>query len=440
MPSEQFTDCLSMKIQLAPLRLFVVFSLAAVALQAKGDDWPQWRGPFRTGHAASDALPITGLPTELKPLWKIRAGGGFSSPVISGKKLLYLDEQTGQEHAHLVDTSNGKEIWNIAYAPVFQDEWGAGPRSTPIMDGDRAYILSCTGEFRCLNLADGKTIWQTSFERDFGVKFLGSKANEGTASRRGNNGSGVIHGDEILVPVGSQNGASLVAFNKRSGKVLWKSLNDEAAYSSLISATLAGAEQIVAFTADALLAVAPDDGHLLWRVPFKTDAKRHAASPVIFGDSVTVNSQTIGLVCERITRDSSASFKATEGWANKTLKINLATPVEVDGYFYSEGVQGDYVCVDAKTGKLEWSQPGFGKPDKKDYASTIVVKQNLLILNYNGQLVLAVADPTKYHELGRLQVCGNTWSHPAYAHGRLFIRDGRELLALQLADGAQAAR
>ncbi|HMC27452.1 MAG TPA: PQQ-binding-like beta-propeller repeat protein [Verrucomicrobiae bacterium] len=429
-----------MKIQLAPLGFFFALSLAATTLQARGDDWPQWRGPLRNGHAASDAPAINSLPTELHAVWKIRVGGGFSSPVISANKLLYLDEQNGQEHAHLLDTSTGKEIWNIAYAPVFQDEWGAGPRSTPIIDDDRAYVLSCTGEFRCLNLADGKTIWQTSFERDFGVKFLGSKANEGTASRRGNNGSGVIHGDAIIVPVGSQNGASLVAFNKRTGKVLWKSQNDEAAYSSLIAATLAGAEQILAFSADALLAVAPDDGHLLWRVPFKTDAKRHAASPVIFGDTVTVNSQTIGLVCERITRDSSASFKASDAWINKQLKINLATPVEVDGYFYSEGVQGDYVCVDARTGKLQWSQPGFGKPDKKDYASTIVVKQNLLILTYNGQLILAAANPAKYREIARLQVCGNTWSHPAYAQGRLYVRDGRELLALQLAGSDSALK
>jgi len=164
-----------MKIQLAPLGFFFALSLAATTLQARGDDWPQWRGPLRNGHAASDAPAINSLPTELHAVWKIRVGGGFSSPVISANKLLYLDEQNGQEHAHLLDTSTGKEIWNIAYAPVFQDEWGAGPRSTPIIDDDRAYVLSCTGEFRCLNLADGKTIWQTSFERDFGVKFLAAK-------------------------------------------------------------------------------------------------------------------------------------------------------------------------------------------------------------------------------------------------------------------------
>src|SRR6266850_2391462 len=421
-----------MKTYLFFLRTLPLALLAAVNFNAGADEWPQWRGPFRTGHAASDALQVTALPTELQPVWRVRVGGGFSSPVVSGNKLVYQDEHDGQEYAHLLDASTGKEVWNIAYATVFQDEWGAGPRSTPIIDEDRAYLLSCTGEFRCLNLADGKTIWQTSFERDFGVKFLGSKANEGTASRRGNNGSGVIYRETITLPVGNTHGASLVCFNKLNGKVLWKSQNDEAAYSSFMVANLAGADQIVAFTADSLLAVKPADGSLLWRVPLKTDAKRHAASPVIFEETVMVNSQTIGLVCERISQDS-GGFKATEAWANKPLKINLATPVELGGFLYSQGVNKDYVCVDARTGKVKWSEPGFGRGDKKDCSFTIVVQKSLLILTYDGQLLLIAADPSKYKELGRLQVCGNTWNHPAYSHGRLFVRDGRELLCLQLA-------
>ncbi len=414
------------------LRSIVLRVLAIVAIHSAGraSDWPQWRGPLRNGQAGPDVLAIPSLPRDLHPEWRLPIGGGFSSPIVSGGKLVFLDEREGQEWAHLIDASVGKEIWKVAYAPVFQDEWGAGPRSTPIIDGDRLYVQACNGEFRCLQLADGKTIWKTSFEGDFGVKFLGSKAKEGTASRRGNNGSGVIYRDRIVLPVGNTDGASLVCFDKLTGKVLWKSQSDEAAYSSFMAARLAGTEQIVAFTADALLAVLPDTGRLLWRVPLKTDAKRHAGSPVIFGDNVVVNSQTIGLICEHITQESGV-FKATEAWSDKSLKINLATPVEVEGNLYCQGVNKDYLCINGGTGKVLWSETGFGRGDKKDYSSTILIDHNLLILTYEGQLVLAAADPSKYKELGRLQVCGNTWSHPAYAQGRLFIRDGRELLCLK---------
>jgi outer membrane protein assembly factor BamB len=319
----------------------------------------------------------------------------------------------------------------VEYAEAFQDEWGIGPRATPILDQERLYVQSCSGEFHCLDFKDGKTIWQTSFEKDFGVKFLGSKANSGTASRRGNNGSGVINGDRIVLPVGNTEGASLVCFDKKTGKVLWKSGDDEAAYSSFMVATLAGVKQVVAFTADGLLGADLENGRILWRVPLKTNAKRHAATPVIGDDTVMVNSHTFGLVCFKISKDS-GGFKATEKWANKDLKINLATPVVVGQYLYCQGANKDYVCADITTGELKWARAGFGS-GKRDYSSTIVAGKHLLVLTEDGTLLLLETNPTKYVELSRLQVCGNTWSFPAYADGKLFVRDGRELICLKLA-------
>jgi outer membrane protein assembly factor BamB len=413
--------------------IILIFALSgATALAstlASGRDWPQWRGPNRTGYA-TDAPTITLLPTELKPLWKIDVGGGFAAPVVKGNALIYVDENGAREFAHRLDASTGKEVWKFDYAKMESDEWGAGPRATPIIDGERVYIQSMNGEFRCLDIASGKTIWQTSFAQDFGVKFLGSKAGEGTASRRGNNGSGVIAGDKLVLPVGNTDGASLVCFNKNDGKVLWKSGADEAAYSSFVTATLAGVPQVVAFTADALLGAALEDGKILWRVPLKTNAKRHAATPVIDGDNVIVNSHTIGLVAFRISKDT-GDFNASPAWANKDLKINLATPVLVDGHLYCQGASKDYVCAEAATGKLKWSQPGFGL-GRRDYSSTIVVGKNLLVLTEDGTLLLLQPNPEKYTELARLQVCGNTWSFPAYANGKLYVRDTRNLQCIDL--------
>jgi hypothetical protein len=106
--------------------------------------------------------------------------------------------------------------------------------------------------------------------------------------------------------------------------------------------------------------------------------------------------------------------------------------VVVGQYLYCQGANKDYICADAKTGELKWSQPGFGS-GKKDYSSTIVLGRNLLVLSEDGTLLLLEANPAKYTELGRLQACGNTWSFPAYADGKLFVRDGRQLLCLDLA-------
>ena len=412
-----------------PLLLGAVLLRPAVATAATAD-WPQWLGPDRNGHVASGVTAPATLPKELKAVWKVSSGGGFSAPVVAGGKLVYLDENGSREIAHCLDAATGKELWQIDYADRFEDEWGAGPRATPIIDRDRVYVQSCNGELRCLSLGDGKVIWGANFEKDFGVKFLGSKANEGTASRRGNNGSGVIDGDRFIVPVGATDGASLVCFDKRTGKVLWKSGTDEAAYSSFITATLAGTRQVVALTADALCGAAIDTGKILWRVPLKTNAKRHAATPVIIGDTVAVNSHTFGILCFKIAKQGDA-FTAERAWANTEQKINLATPVLAGGNLYSQGAARDYVCVDAKTGVTKWKQTGFGL-GKKDYASTIALDDRLLVLTEDGQLLLLAANPEKYTELSRLQVCGNTWSYPAFADGRLYVRDARQLLCVDL--------
>jgi outer membrane protein assembly factor BamB len=148
---------------------------------------------------------------------------------------------------------------------------------------------------------------------------------------------------------------------------------------------------------------------------------------------VVVNSHTLGLLAFHIAKEGDGQ-KATPAWANKDLKINLATPVLVGGYLYCQGANRDYVCVEAATGQLKWAQTGFGL-GKKDYASTIAIGEKLLVFTEDGQARLLAATPAKYTELGRLQVCGNTWSYPAYANGRLYARDARQLVCVDLATG-----
>lgn len=419
----------------------LLLSLVAVSSVSflPASDWPQWRGPNRDGHPEAGSPPVSSLPKELKPIWKRPIGPGFSSPVVARGKVIYLDEQDGKEVAHCVEANTGKELWNTPVATSAGDEWGTGPRCTPFIDGDRAYFQSMNGEFRCVDFADGKSRWGVAF-KDYGISFS-TKSAEGTAARRGNIGSGIVEGGYVYVPVGAK-GASIVCFDKLNGKEIWKTGDDEAAYSSFVIATLSGTKQLVAFTAEALTGLELKTGQQLWRVPFRTGAKRHAGTPVVHGDTVTVNSQTIGLVCTRVVKNGT-EWSATPLWVNKPLTINLSSPVLMDGHFYSYGPirTKDFVCVDATTGELKWTQSGFGiGKDQTDYASAIATGKNVLILTYDGQLVLMAANPEKYTELGRVQVCGKTWSHPALADGKLYVRDARELQCLDLNAKAVALR
>ena len=401
------------------LRWFLLALLATVSSPA--GDWPQWRGPNRDGFSAPGETISTQAILEPKQLWKIKIGGGFSSPIVFSNRVIYLDENGSQEIAHMVNAADGKEIWNVAYAPVFEDEWGAGPRATPFSDGERIFVQSCNGEFRSLNFATGKTEWRLNFA-DYGVKFRGSKSNEGIASRRGNNGAGILDGSDVLVPVGSPDGATIVCMDKKSGAVKWKSGDDEAAYSSLMVADLANRRQVVMFTADALTGFDRGTGKVLWRAPLVTAAKRHAMTPVIHGNEIVVNSHTFGMICFEIQKQGD-SFKAVKKWKNSQAKVNLCTPVWLGDALYSHGENKNFICVDASSGKLRWSTPGFGA----QYSSVLCDGKNLLAITDFGEAVLIEPNPEKYNELARGQLVGKTWNHPALAEGKLIIRDQRSL-------------
>lgn len=406
---------------------FTVTALLCTFALSHAGDWPQWRGPSRDGHTAT-ALTEAIKTSEPQSVWRVAVGPGFSSPVVSQNKVVYCGGEGSREVAYCLDAATGKQLWRAEISNLFQDEWGAGTRSTPSIDGDRVYVQSCDGEFRCLSLADGKPIWRKNFEADFGVAFLGSKAREGTASRRGNNGSSVVDGDAVIIPVGGVDGASVVALDKMTGRLLWKSGNDEAAYSSLVVADLAGRRQVVGFLADSLMGFDRKSGEVLWRVPLRTNAKRHTATPLVFGDNVVVNSHTFGMICFQVA-SADGKFTVKERWVSRDTKINLATAVLVDGHLYSHGPSKDFVSVNAATGQRNWTAPGFGK----EYSATMAVAGKLLVYTDEGQLVWVEPTPSKYVELARHQVSGKNWNHPAYANGKLYVRDGRELACLNIA-------
>lgn len=404
---------------------------------AQGADWPQWRGPNRDAVVSDPAHALAALPAAPKALWKLDVGEGLASPVVAGNKLVYVDSQGGNETAHCVDAATGKVLWTAVAGPLAgfsPSAYGFGPRCTPFIDGDRIYTQTGGGEFRCLSMADGKVLWQKSFAKDYGVTFLANKsgdpeANETASRRHGNNGSGVVDGNRVFVPVGSVKGATLVCFDKMTGKEFWRAGNDNTAYSSVMVATLAGTRQAVHFTADALMGVDVASGKILWRVPLKTGAKRHVCTPVISGDTVIVASTSIGTIQFKIVK-AGAEFKAEKVWENLRCKTIIGSPTLVGKHLFTLGPEkkAPLVCLDAATGNQLWTNPGLA-----DYASITAVNDKLLVLNQTGELYLVKASPEKYEQLGKAKVCETTYCHPAYADGKLYVKDAKQLVAYQLA-------
>jgi outer membrane protein assembly factor BamB len=363
----------------------------------------------------------------------VKVGEGQASPVVSGGKLFYLDNQAGRETVHAIDSATGKPLWSAPLDEAFKDSQSTpGPRCTPLVNDGRVYAQSCRGELQCLDVKDGKLVWHLSYVANLGAVFIGEKGQASGATRHGYNGSPLIDGDRLFTCAGGTNGAGVVCLDKVNGKVIWKSQNDAASYAPPILATLAGRKQIVAFTVDGLIGLDAPDGQLLWRVPFKTTFGRHVTTPVTAGDVVAISSHEFGLVGVRVAKAGSGQTAAAV-WTNKPAAINFASPVVVGRHLYGVGPAKDLVCVDMESGKSAWAKEGyFTSAAGKAHGAFLVMDRTLLVLTDGGQLLLVAADPAECRELGRAQVCGFTWCNPAYADGSLFLRDAKELLCFPL--------
>jgi outer membrane protein assembly factor BamB len=378
------------------------------------------------------AMPKT-LPAEPNVLWRVKAGDSLASPVVADGEVFHVDNLAGKETVHALEAATGHEIWSKELDEAFKDAQSAsGPRCTPLFDNGRLYAQSCRGELKCFGASDGALLWRVNYVADFGASFIGEKGQAQGAARHGYNGSPVIDGDHLITLAGGTNGAGVVCLDKVRGRVVWKSGNDPAAYAPPVITTLAGRKQIIAFTCVALIGVDTRDGTELWRVPLSTTFSRHVTTPTIIGDTVFVSSHEWGLTAVQVTPAGSGQ-KAQRLWTSKEAAINFASPVAVGGYLYGLGPAKNLICVDAGTGKLAWSQPGFTVADAtKAHASFLVTGSNLLVLTDGGQLVLVAADPKEFREIARAQVCGRTWCNPAYADGKLFVRDTKELVCVSL--------
>jgi outer membrane protein assembly factor BamB len=405
----------------------------AFLLQASAEDWPQWRGPDRTGHVPQNVKVPDSLPSEPKILWRMKIGEGLASPVVASGQVVYLDHQQGKEIVHAASIETGSPIWDAPLDEAFKDNQGPiGPRCTPVVDGHRVYAQSCRGELQCLRLKDGKQVWRANFQTDFSSVFIGEKGQAQGASRHGYNGAPVVDGGKLLALAGGTNGAGVVCFDKFTGKVLWKSQNDAAAYSPPIITTLAGRKQLVAFTADSLLGLEVEAGELLWRIPLKTTFARHVTTPLVIGDSVYVASHEFGLIRARVSNES-GKLRATKEWASKEAAFNFSSPVAIGDFIYGVGPSKNLISVDAQTGKVIWSNDGFfNTPAGKAFGSILVMKNKLLVLTDGGQLLLLAANQKEGREISRAQVCGSNWCYPAYADGMLYLRDNRELMCVEL--------
>jgi len=254
--------------------------------------------------------------------------------------------------------------------------------------------------------------------------------------------SPLIEGDKILVNVGAK-GASVVAFNKETGEVTWKSQDDTASYASPIAFGSDKDRQLIFLTGKGLLALAPSDGRLLWKFPLVDLLLESSTTPVRAADILIASSITYGSVGLQLeTKNDPPAVKQL--WKNDDLTCYFSTPVTIgpDYLYMVTGTKplttfktsATLHCIETKTGKELWQKPKAGQ-----YHASLLRTGNdkLLMLEDSGSLVLLEPNPKEYRELARAAVSGSTWAHPALCNGRLYIRDEKELICLEMVTAAK---
>jgi outer membrane protein assembly factor BamB len=397
-------------------RRYVLF-LCAWLLAALAADWPQFLGPERNGTSTEAGLLQSWDEKGPPVLWQKNIGEGYSSPVVAGKRLIVFHRVGDEEIVECLDAANGKELWKHHEATNYRDPLGKGdgPRSTPLIAGERVYTLSPGGRLLCLKLMNGEKVWQRELLKDYNVP----------RSYFGVGTSPILDGGKLMINVGGRD-AGIVAFDKDSGKEAWKATPDGASYSSPVAADIDGVRHVVFFTRQGIVSLDPTNGSVRFSKRWRSrmDASVNAATPVVVGDCLFFTAcYETGAILVRAKKDG-----VEELWSNdRSLSCHFSTPIYHEGFLYGfDGRQEsgtEFRCIDAKTGRVHWSKEGFGS------GSMIRADNNLIVLSENGELVLVECKSDKYREKARAAVLTEPCrTHLALANGRLYARDNRKLV------------
>jgi outer membrane protein assembly factor BamB len=385
--------------------------------ESAGAEWPQWRGPNRDGISIEKGLLKTWPEGGPKVLWRAPLGEGFSGISISGGRAYTMFAQGDDEFAACLDASTGKEIWRFRTDAKFVEGNGSGPRSTPTVDEGLVFVLGAKGKFFALNSKNGNKVW----DHDFVEEFDSSMRNGGFST------SALVEGKLLLVEAGGGAGKSIVAFDKKDGRVAWTSHTDTAGYSSPLAITFNGIRQILFLTSKTLLAVSPVDGQIYWKYPWSAFRGINIATPILVPeDKIFLSaSYDYGAVLLRM-QAADGTMSVAEVWRSRVMKNHFNSSV-LDGNFLY-GFDGTILkCIEASSGAQQWRRRDFGK------GSLILADGHLIVLGDDGKLALVEVNSTDYKEKARAQVLeGKCWTVPTLAGGKLYIRNEKELVCLDM--------
>ncbi len=340
-----------------------------LAANATTEDWPWFLGPRHDG--VSNESPLRKEWPNAGPtlVWEMKTGEGYAAPSIVGDRLIYTYRRDNEIRVDCVHPEDGQRWWRHSYPTSYRDRYGfnGGPRSSPVIVDERAYVYGPSGELICLKLNSGDVVWKKNLSKQFGIKqdFFGV----GTTP--------LFLDDKLIINIGAPGGPCVIALNAKTGDEVWRSGNEwGASYASPTPATFHGKQRVLVLAGGdsdppvgGLLVIDPIDGRIEFRYPFRSRKYESviAASPIAFGNSIFITSSyRVGGALIDVQPDMTYDVR----WTTNKLGSHWATPFYDDGYLY--GVDGEkpnsaaLVCLNAKTGEEVWRDPMTWEQSRAD--------------------------------------------------------------------------
>jgi outer membrane protein assembly factor BamB len=419
-----------------------VWLLAGNALFA--DDWPQWLGPNRDAIWREDGI-IEKFPTNGPPVrWRAGIGGGYAGPSVAKGRVYVADRRlaTGAsfERVLCLSEADGALLWKYEYECPYTISYPAGPRVAPMISAGKVYTLGAEGNLFCLSADDGKVLWSRDFKKDFGIK----------APVWGFAGHPLLDGNRLICLAGGP-GSTAVAFDKDTGKEIWRALSaQEPGYCSPVIYPAGGKRQLIFWHPEAANSLNPETGEVYWSVPFKARMGMTIATPCKMGDWLFFTCFYNGSLMLRLDPAKPAAtptWRTLEESEKDTTYLNavMCTPFLEDGYIYGVCSYGQLRCLQADTGKRVWETfQATTAGVAVRWANAFIVKNGdrFFLFNEKGDLIIAKLSPRGYEEVSRAHLLEPTgsaagravlWSHPAFANRHVYARNDKEIICVDLA-------
>jgi outer membrane protein assembly factor BamB len=430
--------------------LFLAFLIAIPAAHA--DDWPHWMGPKRDNVWREEGILEKFPEGGPKKLWSLPLAGGYSGPAVVGDKVFITDyltkdkveegnwdlkEMSGIERVFCVNAKTGQQIWKHEYPVKYKISYPAGPRCTPAVDGDMVYTLGAMGDLIAFKTETGKIIWQKQLKDEFNAKI----AIWGYAAHP------LIDGKKLITLAGGD-GSHIVAFDKNTGELLWKSQtaieSDDVGYAPPSIIEFGGKRQLLMAGPKALKSLDPETGKLYWSQKYTADNGSIIMTPVLAGEFLYVGGWKNKNLLVKLEKDKPGATTEWKDKKNMGIGALNVQPMLVDGTLYGFDHEGLLMACELPSGKRLWETDAvIGAAKNSDTAFFVRNGDRFFFFTEKGDLVIAKLSPEKYEEIDRAKAIIEptnvafgrkvVWCAPAFAGKKMYVRNDKELASFDMA-------